>query len=142
MVVFLVTYDGDWGQATQHSLARCGVEIRLVEPDGKAIAQACVECPPDLVLVDIQDAGARFMGWIGAIRSACPLTEFVVLGEGSEATDGVAAVRSGAFEYVPKWVPAEALYSKIGRAVRRKRASEERLRQLGGDKAARRGAHH
>ena len=129
MVVILVTSPEEWGAQIHSALERCGVSIDLVEPTTEAVTRA-VAGHPDVVLLDLERSQGHLTEWIGIVRSASATAEIIVLGESLEVANGVAVLRGGALEYLPKWLQAEALFYQICRAYRRKKRNEKRLGEL------------
>jgi len=114
----------------QVNLGKSGMDVTAVEDPQKAL-KLLHEAPYDLVLTDVKMPGATGLELLVKSRAAWPDMPVVVMTGYGSVADAVAAMKSGASDYIIKPVAKDELVLIIERALEHKalRAELIQLRQ-------------
>lgn len=93
------------------------VEVAADVPGALAI---CMKGPPDVIMTDLIMPGESGMDLLNAVRRDWPQTQVVVITGEPSLESALAAVRGGAFDYLPKPVQKDAILNVVTRAARMK----------------------
>ncbi len=113
-------------------LQREGHEVRTAG-DGTAALDALEEQAADVVFTDLKMPGLDGMQLLEKVKERWPATRVIVMtGHGMEVRTAVAAMKSGAYDYLTKPLDLDELVLLAERAAREKELSREneRLRQV------------
>jgi DNA-binding NtrC family response regulator len=117
--VLVVDDEPDMVENMTRILRRAGYRVlRATEPD-RAIALLESE-RPDLVLTDLRMPGMDGMALLERVRAVDPATPVVVVTAFATIDSAVAAIKRGAFDYVPKPFTMDALLVVVERALRQR----------------------
>src|SRR5690606_5105637 len=118
-------------------LEAAGHSVRAVE-HGPAALEALAEEPADLVLSDLRMPALDGLALMAEVRARHPATVFVLMTAYGDERTAVAALKEGAYDYLPKPFDNEEVRSLVRRVheMLALRAENERLRA---ELAARRG---
>jgi len=125
--VAFVDDDADLRRANAHSLELAGHDVRLF--DGAAAALKAIGPDfPGVVVSDLRMPGMDGMELFRALHEADPdLPVIFITGHGDVAT-AVAAIRDGAYDFITKPYPPDALLRSIARALEQRRLCLENRR--------------
>jgi DNA-binding NtrC family response regulator len=120
--ILIVEDDRDNGLALRSLIASWGYDVALAPGGDAAIARGGDE-PFDVVLTDIRMEGTDGLAVLKAFRQMQPETPVIVMtGFGSVGT-AVAAMKSGAFNYISKPFKADEIRLTITRALEQRAAA-------------------
>jgi two-component system C4-dicarboxylate transport response regulator DctD len=125
--VAFVDDDADLRRANAQSLELAGHDVRLFE--GAATALKAIEPDfPGVVVSDIRMPGIDGMQLFRMLHEADPeLPVILITGHGDVAT-AVGAIRDGAYDFITKPYPPDALLRSIARALEQRRLALENRR--------------
>ncbi|MGD8541444.1 MAG: response regulator [Desulfobacteraceae bacterium] len=103
---------------------RCAIARRLTKrgitpaeaANGEECLQLLAEQPMDVVVLDVKMPGMNGIEVLARIKEKHPETEVILLTGHATTPDGVAGIKSGAFDYLTKPIELEQLVSKIQQA--------------------------
>ena len=84
----------------------------------------------DLAILDLYMPGADGVDVLAAADKIAPNTGFIVLTGFASTDTAVAALRSGAFDYLQKPVTIEVLYKAVARALEKQKAQQKQKNAL------------
>jgi two-component system response regulator HydG len=107
-----------------------GYQVSLAA-DGIEALERLVECPPDLVVSDLQMPRMNGLQLLAALRERDRDLPVIVVTAGGELRTAVEAMRAGAADYITKPIEFDELLVSIGRAIetRNVRIENENLRR-------------
>ncbi len=131
--LILVDDESDFREAIARRLSRRGIVPRQAGTAEDCLARMD-ESPADVVVADVKMPGMDGIELLSRIKADHPETEVILLTGHACAQDGVAGIKSGAFDYLCKPVEFEHLLGKIRQAHEKKiraaeRAQEARFRE-------------
>ena len=128
--VLLVDDDDALREVLQFQLEDAGYAVTACAGGAAAVAALEGE-PPDLILTDLKMPGVGGREVLRAARRAAPQVPVLVVTAFGSVASAVEALRAGAYDYVTKPFPREALLLKLDRALQyaRLRSENDRLRQ-------------
>ncbi|MCG6905951.1 MAG: response regulator [Desulfobacteraceae bacterium] len=113
--LLLVDDEADFRRAIARRLTKRGIT-----PAEAATGEECLrllaEQPMDVVVLDVKMPGMNGIEVLGRIKEKYPETEVILLTGHATTPDGVAGIKSGAFDYLTKPIELEQLVSKIHQA--------------------------
>ena len=113
--LLLVDDEADFRRAIARRLTKRGIT-----PAEAATGEECLrllaEQPMDVVVLDVKIPGMNGIEVLGRIKEKYPETEVILLTGHATTPDGVAGIKSGAFDYLTKPIELEQLVSKIHQA--------------------------
>lgn len=115
-VIMIVEDDNSLREALDDTLQLAGYDTVCVE-DGKKAALALSRKLPDLVLSDVQMAGMDGLQLLEKIQAKAPSLPVILMTAHAKVSDAVAAMRTGAIDYLTKPFSPEALVTKIKRCL-------------------------
>lgn len=131
MKALVVDDDGLMAQTIAALLQRRGVEVQVVA-DGAAALVRMAEGAFDAVLLDMRLRGESGLDVLRAARGRGLATPVIILSGDMEIDTKVAALRSGADDYVTKPFRIDELLARITAVVRRPRQAAAAPLRIGG----------
>jgi signal transduction histidine kinase len=132
--LLLVDDETDFRRAIARRLTKRGI-TPAEAANGEECLRLLAEQPMDVVVLDVKMPGMNGIEVLGRIKEKHPETEVILLTGHSTTPDGVAGIKSGAFDYLTKPIELEQLISKIHqahdkilRAAEKKREAAYRVR--------------
>ena len=123
--LLLVDDEKPFREALTRRLGVRGFTIRQAA-GGQEALEALAEEPSDVVILDVKMPGMDGLATLAAIQQEFPQTEVIFLTGHACTDDGVAGIKSGAFDYLCKPVELEQLIGRIQQA----KDKIDRARQL------------
>jgi two-component system response regulator HydG len=116
--------------ALQELLQSEGYQVNIAA-DGVEALERLAECPPDVVVTDLQMPNMNGMQLLTQLMERDRELPVIVVTAGGELRSAVAAMREGAFDYITKPVDFDELLVSIVRAIesRNVRLENENLRR-------------
>lgn len=132
--LLLVDDEADFRRAIARRLTKRGI-TSAEAATGEECLRLLAEQPMDVVVLDVKMPGMNGIEVLGRIKEKYPETEVILLTGHATTPDGVAGIKSGAFDYLTKPIELEQLISKIHqahdkilRAAEKKREAAYRVR--------------
>jgi signal transduction histidine kinase len=128
--LLLVDDEADFRKTLAKRLLKRGLHS-LQAPDGESCLAVLENQPVDVVVMDVMMPGINGIDALLKIKKYHSETEVILLTGNANTQDGVAGIKSGAFDYLTKPVEFEHLLGKIAQAYdkiisdREHRAAEE-----------------
>lgn len=113
--LLLVDDETDFRRAIARRLTKRGI-TPAEAANGEECLRLLAEQPMDVVVLDVKMPGMNGIEVLGRIKEKHPETEVILLTGHSTTSDGVAGIKSGAFDYLTKPIELEQLVSKIQQA--------------------------
>jgi signal transduction histidine kinase len=113
--LLLVDDETDFRRAIARRLTKRGI-TPAEAANGEECLRLLAEQPMDVVVLDVKMPGMNGIEVLGRIKEKHPETEVILLTGHSTTPDGVAGIKSGAFDYLTKPIELEQLVSKIQQA--------------------------
>jgi two-component system response regulator HydG len=113
--ILIVDDDPDGREAMKLFLEGEGFEVAEASSGAPAL-EVLDESPVDLVISDLKMPGLDGMGLLAAVRASRPELPVVIATASNEVALGIAAIRSGAADYLVKPIDFDALLASIDRA--------------------------
>lgn len=114
--VLLVESDDSIQRIVSYHLKKAGYEAEFAETGDQAIALS--HNPPVCVVIDLMIPGASGMTVLKHFREQWPQVPVIAMAGRGEASEGLTAIRSGAFDYVTKPLDVGAFVATVSAAVR------------------------
>jgi DNA-binding NtrC family response regulator len=114
--VLLVEADDSIQRIVAYHLKKAGFEAEFAETGDAAIAQS--QNPPVCAVIDLMIPGASGMSVLKHFREHLSQVPVIAMAGRGDATDGLTAIRSGAFDYVTKPLDVGAFVATVSAAVR------------------------
>jgi DNA-binding NtrC family response regulator len=105
-------------------------EVKTASEGETAISLIAAE-PPDVVLTDVRMTAVTGFDVLRAAQRAAPPAEVVMMTAYANVPDAVAAIKLGAYDYVPKPIEADEISLVVARAVEHRREREQRDGEAG-----------
>lgn len=116
--VRILVVDDDDGIRKTVRLCLTGAGYRVTEAStGEAAVQNAKRSPPDLALVDLRLGGMDGLAVTKALKQEVPHTTIVLMTAYATIDNAVEAIRSGAFDYLPKPFTPQQLLHTVQRAL-------------------------
>jgi len=114
----ILVVDDEDGIRKTLRLCLTGAGYRVTEaPSGEAGIAAARRAPPDLALIDLRLGGMDGLALTKALKQEVPHTVIVLMTAYATIDNAVEAMRSGAFDYLPKpFTPQQVLHT-VSRAL-------------------------
>ncbi len=125
--ILIVDDEADMVENCRRILARAGYQCLGATAPRQALALIEAE-RPDLVLTDLKMPGMDGLELLRHARQADPHLPVIILTAFATIESAVAAVKEGAFEYLPKPFSADQLTVAVERALAQRRLALENLR--------------
>jgi two-component system, NtrC family, sensor kinase len=113
--LLLVDDEADFRRAIARRLTKRGI-TPAEAANGEECLQLLAEQPMDVVVLDVKMPGMNGIEVLARIKEKHPETEVILLTGHATTPDGVAGIKSGAFDYLTKPIELEQLVSKIQQA--------------------------
>ncbi len=113
--LLLVDDETDFRNTLAKRLQKRGL-IALQAADGRSCLTTLAKQPVDVVVMDVMMPGMHGIDALSAIKQHHRETEVILLTGNANTQDGVAGIKSGAFDYLTKPVEFDHLLGKIGQA--------------------------
>ncbi len=126
--LLLVDDETDFRRAIVRRLTKRGM-TPAEAASGEECLQLLAEEPMDVVVLDVKMPGMDGIETLGRIKAKHPETEVILLTGHSTTSDGVAGIKSGAFDYLTKPIELEQLIGKIQQAHDKIRRAAEKQRE-------------
>ncbi len=126
--VLLVDDEEGFRQAIARRLDRRGLAVRQAEGGEGALA-ILAESAVDVVVSDVRMPGMDGLELLDRIKQGYPEIEVILLTGHACADDGVAGIKSGAFDYLCKPIEIDHLTEKIRQARDKIQRREEKRRE-------------
>lgn len=122
--LLLVDDEVDFRQTIAKRLTKRGIAPEEAG-NGKECLSILDTKPMDVVVLDVKMPGMNGIEVLEHIKEKHPETEIILLTGHASTRDGVAGIKSGAFDYLSKPVEVEHLIGKIRQAYEKIRRAEE-----------------
>jgi two-component system, NtrC family, sensor kinase len=126
--LLLVDDETDFRRAIARRLTKRGIKPAEAA-NGEDCLRLLAEQPMDVVVLDVKMPGMDGIETLGYIKAKHPETEVILLTGHSTTSDGVAGIKSGAFDYLTKPIELEQLIGKIQQAHDKIRRAAEKQRE-------------
>jgi DNA-binding NtrC family response regulator len=129
--VLVVDDDDTLRTLLARELARLGHRVSAAATGAEGVASA-LQGEPDVVLLDLSLPDLPGLDVLRRLRAECPASQVVVLTAHGSVDSAIAAMRLGAYDYLQKPSPLQAVELSLQRALERRQLGEEnaRLRDL------------
>ncbi|HEX4021548.1 MAG TPA: HD domain-containing phosphohydrolase [Acidobacteriaceae bacterium] len=97
----------------------------LVATAAAAIEQLSQDASIDLIIFEFADTGQDMLQLLERLRALRPNAPIVLVGAVTDVSAAMAAVRHGAYDYVPKPVEQEQLITAVDRALEHRRLMQQ-----------------
>jgi signal transduction histidine kinase len=124
----IVDDEARFREAISKRLDRRGIRVRAAG-NGPECLSLLEESPADVVVSDVKMPGMDGLALLQQIRERYPDTQVILLTGHATTADGVAGIKSGAFDYLTKPVEFDHLLSKIRQAHETVLWQEERRKE-------------
>jgi two-component system response regulator HydG len=121
---------GNMGLPMATNLKKAGFEAEFAETGEAAIAQS--QNPPVCAVVDLMIPGTSGLAVLKHFREHLSQVPVIAMAGRGDATDGLTAIRSGAFDYVTKPLDVGAFVATVSAAVRTGQSLSQPVSQFPG----------
>ena len=128
--VLLVEADDSIQRIVAYHLKKAGFEAEFAETGEAAIAQS--QNPPVCAVVDLMIPGTSGLSVLKHFREHLSQVPVIAMAGRGDATDGLTAIRSGAFDYVTKPLDVGAFVATVSAAVRTGQSLSQPVSQFPG----------
>lgn len=128
--VLLVEADDSIQRIIAYHLKKAGFETEFAETSEAAIAQS--QNPPACAVIDLMIPGTGGLSVLKHFREHLMQVPVIAMARRGDATDGLTAIRSGAFDYVTKPLDVGAFVATISAAVRTGQSLGQHVSQFPG----------
>ena len=128
--VLLVEADDSIQRIVAYHLKKSGFEAEFAETGEAAIAQS--QIPPVCAVIDLMIPGTSGLSVLQYFRENLPQVPVIAMAGRGDATDGLTAIRSGAFDYVTKPLDVGAFVATVSAAVRTGQSLSQPVSQFPG----------
>ncbi|WP_425374959.1 sigma-54-dependent transcriptional regulator [Methylobacterium segetis] len=125
--IVFVDDEADVRRANRQSLELDGFVVELFDAAEPALS-AILSDPPGVVVSDVRLPGLDGRGLFERIRAADPDLPVILITGHGDISMAVGAMREGAYDFLAKPYPAEALIASVRRALDRRRLTLENRR--------------
>lgn len=125
--VLVIDDERDIRDGCERFLTRMGLAVRKAE-NGELGLKALAEEPAGLVLLDLKMPGMDGMEVLARIKQRWPEMLVVVITGFATIETAIEAMKGGAYDFIPKPFQPDHLRLTVGRALERKRLSDEARR--------------
>ncbi|WP_423794592.1 sigma-54-dependent transcriptional regulator [Methylobacterium durans] len=125
--IVFVDDEADVRRANRQSLELDGFAVEVFDAAEPALA-AILADPPGVVVSDVRLPGLDGRGLFAALRAADPDLPVILITGHGDISMAVGAMREGAYDFLAKPYPAEALIASVRRALDRRRLTLENRR--------------
>nr|WP_310347210.1 sigma-54 dependent transcriptional regulator [Methylobacterium sp. BE186] len=125
--IVFVDDEADVRRANRQSLELDGFAVELFDAAEPALS-AILSDPPGVVVSDVRLPGLDGRGLFERIRAADPDLPVILITGHGDISMAVGAMREGAYDFLAKPYPAEALIASVRRALDRRRLTLENRR--------------
>jgi DNA-binding NtrC family response regulator len=129
--LLLADDDASLRRSLQYHLEKAGYAVDLAA-DGAAALRCCEAEPPDLLVADLRMPGLDGLDLVSGARALDPTLVVIVITAHGDVASAVEAMRRGAFDFLQKPFPREALLRAVekGLELRSLQAENAYLRGL------------
>ncbi len=128
--ILLVEADDSIQRIIAYHLKKAGFEAEFAETGEAAIAQS--QNPPVCAVVDLMIPGTSGLAVLKHFREHLSQVPVIAMAGRGDATDGLTAIRSGAFDYVTKPLDVGAFVATVSAAVRTGQSLSQPVSQFPG----------
>jgi two-component system response regulator HydG len=128
--ILLVEADDSIQRIIAYHLKKAGFEAEFAETGEAAIAQS--QNPPVCAVVDLMIPGTSGLAVLRHFREHLSQVPVIAMAGRGDATDGLTAIRSGAFDYVTKPLDVGAFVATVSAAVRTGQSLSQPVSQFPG----------
>jgi two-component system, NtrC family, response regulator HydG len=128
--VLLAEADDSIQRIIAYHLKKAGFEAEFADSGETAIALS--QNPPVCAVIDLMIPGTSGLAVLQHFRENLPQVPVIAMAALGDATDGLAAIRSGAFDYVTKPLDVGAFVATVSAAVRTGQSLSEPVSQFPG----------
>jgi len=128
--VLLVEADDSIQRIVAYHLKKAGFEVEFAETGEAAIAQS--QNPPVCAVIDLMIPGASGLSVMKHFREHLSQVPVIAMAGRGDTSDGLTAIRSGAFDYVTKPLDVGAFVATVAAAVRTGQSLSQPVSQFPG----------
>ena len=128
--VLLVEADDSIQRIVAYHLKKSGFEVEFAETGEAAIAQS--QNPPVCAVIDLMIPGLSGMSVLKHFREHLSQVPVIAMAGRGDTSDGLTAIRSGAFDYVTKPLDVGAFVATVSAAVRTGQSLNQPISQFPG----------